>query len=284
MPTESLAGRRARAALSALPPDRDRDADVIVHGPVTVWDTLAALHPDLDPDQLLATHIARGWRLICPGDDDWPTSLPPAGPAPIALWARGHSDLTALTARAVAITGSRNPTPDGIAAATRLATDLAHTAPPVTVAAPMLRGIAHAALTAAAAHGPTLAILTTPQLTNRTPAPGLIAVVAETGLVLTDAPPLWTPPTPRTPVDRYRHTTARINLLATLTHATLCLECTSTDNTIRTARVALSLGRPVLTTPTSGRNADTTQDLLRGGVAFPVTTAADIATHLPPTP
>ncbi|OHV23970.1 SMF family protein [Parafrankia soli] len=274
MSTGSDAQRHARAALTALPLDRARDADVVVRGPVTVWDTIAATHPDLDPDQLLAIHTLSGWRLICPGDDEWPTSLTLTGPAPLALWAHGAGHLAALTARAVAVTGNRSATPQGLTDATRLARDLATASPPVTVTATVSRGIARAALTAAVPHAPTLAILTGLLTTDRAPQPELLAAVAATGLVLSDAPPLRASPSPDTR-DRSRRNTARHRLLATLTHTTLVCESAPGGAGVAVARAARTLGRPVLALP------DSAQDLLRGGLAHPAATAADITAHLP---
>ncbi|ABW16074.1 SMF family protein [Parafrankia sp. EAN1pec] len=273
--------RRAVAALTALPPDRARTATVRTLGPLRVWETFAGMRPGLDPDQLLDAHAALGWRLICPGDHDWPTSLTPAGPAPLALWAHGHGHLAVLAARAVAVTGNRSATPAGLSTAARLAHDLATASPPVTVTATLSRGIARAALTAAVPHAPTLAILVGDLLTDRAPHPELLAAVAATGLVVSEIPPLWEPATPPTTRDRGRRNTARARLLATLTQATLVLESAPGGAGIATARAARALGRPLLTIPTLGGNGDAARALLRGRLASPVTTAADITAHLP---
>ncbi|WP_035752964.1 DNA-processing protein DprA [Parafrankia discariae] len=273
--------RRAMAALTALPPDRTRTATVRTLGPVRVWETFAGTCPGLDPDQLLDAHTALGWRLICPGDHDWPTSLTPAGPAPLALWAHGHGHLATLATRALAVTGNRSATPESLTTAARLAHDLATTSPPVTVTATASRGIARAALTAAAPHAPTLAILVGDLLTDRAPQPELLAAVAATGLVLSEIPPLWAPATPPTTRDRGRRNTARARLLATLTQATLVLESTPGGAGIATARAARALGRPLLALPTYLHGGEAAHYLLLDRLASPVTTAADITTHLP---
>lgn len=274
--------RRALAALTALPPDRARTATVRTLGPIRVWETFAGMCPGLDPDQLLDAHAALGWRLICPGDHDWPTSLTPAGPAPLALWAHGHGHLATLADRALAVTGNRSATPESLNTASRLAHDLATTSPPVTVTAALSRGIARAALSAAVPHAPTIAILVGDLLTDRAPQPELLAAVAATGLVVSEIPPLWAPAAPPTTRDRGRRNTARARLLATLTQATLVLESTPGGAGIATARAARALGRPVLTTPTPTGDGDAAYDLLRDRLASPVTRIDDITAHLPP--
>ncbi|MCK9930696.1 DNA-processing protein DprA [Frankia sp. Mgl5] len=80
--------------------------------------------------------------------------------------------------------------------------------------------------------------------------------------------------------DRSRRNTARHRLLATLTHTTLVCESAPGGAGIAVAQAARTLGRPVLALPRPG-NSDSAQELLRGGLAHPATTAADITAHLP---
>lgn len=61
----------------------------------------------------------------------------------------------------------------------------------------------------------------------------------------------------------------------------MVLESTPGGAGIATARAARALGRPLLAVPAHTSGDEATQYLLRDRLASPVTTAADIATHLP---
>ena len=56
----------------------------------------------------LAAIFRSGIRLVCPGDDEWPSRLDDLGDdTPIALWARGAARLGEAAGRSVSIIGSR---------------------------------------------------------------------------------------------------------------------------------------------------------------------------------
>jgi DNA processing protein len=67
----------------------------------------ASRFPDLDPAALLTGYERDGWRLVCPGQDEWPAGLAgldtvataQAGGGPPALWVRGAGDLASVTGR-----------------------------------------------------------------------------------------------------------------------------------------------------------------------------------------
>ena len=54
------------------------------------------------------------FRLVCPGDTEWPAGLDGLGDsAPLALWVTGSADLAMACRRSVAVTGSRAATAYG---------------------------------------------------------------------------------------------------------------------------------------------------------------------------
>ncbi len=74
----------------------------------------------------LAAWQDSGFRLIVPGDDEWPTQLDDLGDArPLVLWVRGTADLRLACVNSVAIVGSRAATGYGQHVAIELAAVLA---------------------------------------------------------------------------------------------------------------------------------------------------------------
>jgi DNA processing protein len=74
----------------------------------------------------LAAWQAGGYRLIVPGDDEWPTQLDDLGDTrPLLLWVRGTADLRLTCVNSVAIVGSRAATGYGQHVAIEMAAVLA---------------------------------------------------------------------------------------------------------------------------------------------------------------
>ena len=97
-----------------------------------------------------------GTALVTIGDPRYPQCLREIFDPPVVLFARGRVEL--LTSIAVAVVGTRRPTPYGIAVAERLSADLAHAS--VTIVSGMARGIDTSAHKGAlAAGGDTIAVL-----------------------------------------------------------------------------------------------------------------------------
>lgn len=269
----SPAERCARAVLTLFPRDSALHAGGAEAG---VRDLRTRL--DIDPDDLLAAHTAAGWRLLCPGDDEWPTALTRSGLAPVALWARGNGHLTSLTARSVAVTGTRAPSPHGARHTGLLAHGVVTATPPVTVMATAGSGVGVQALAAAAPDGPTVAVLAPTSLSRH---PGLLEMVMAHGVLLSDAPPLG----PSAHDAPQRRLAMRTALLAALASALLVVEAEQTGSVMEAARVAHRQGRMVMAVPPED-HADLSRysgcgQLLRGAVAIPVTTATAITSHLP---
>jgi len=97
-----------------------------------------------------------GAELVTIGDPRYPQLLRDIFDPPIVLFARGRVDL--LGSIAVAVVGTRRPTPYGLAVAERLAADLAHAG--LAVVSGLARGIDSASHKGAlAAGGDTVAVL-----------------------------------------------------------------------------------------------------------------------------
>ncbi|TCJ36545.1 DNA-processing protein DprA [Parafrankia sp. BMG5.11] len=274
--------RRARAALTLLPPDRVRDTAVHTGGADAVRRPLSA-GSDVDPDDLLAAHTAAGWRLLCPGDDEWPAALAPARGMPIALWARGDGHLAALTARSVTVTGTRSPSAHGVDHARRLTCGLVTAAPPVTVTAAVSAGIGLRALVGAAPHGPTIALLTSSAPACLARYGSLLGVVASRGVVLSVTPPLA--PAPPGTGEPGRRLATRMTLLGALSPALLVVEAETAGQAMTLARAAHGRGRLVMAVPAghrlTARHHGGCHQLLHGGLAIPAVTVDDITARLP---
>jgi DNA processing protein len=97
-----------------------------------------------------------GAAIVTLGDPRYPQLLREIFDPPVLLFARGRVEL--LPSLAVAVVGTRRPTPYGLAVAERLAGDLAHAG--LTIASGMARGVDTAAHKGAlAAGGDTVAVL-----------------------------------------------------------------------------------------------------------------------------
>ncbi len=283
------AERRARVALSMIAqPGSGLYRAAGQRGPVAVWAGLAPRFPAVDPGSVLAGHRRDGWRLVCPGDEEWPPGLADLDAAgtgtagggtvasgPLALWVRGAGHLAHATAHSVAITGTRAATDYGERVADLLAGDLAGWGWSVVAAAGY--GIDAAALRAAARTStPVVAVLAsaTDRRTHRT----LLADVERTGVVVSETPP-------DAPATRLRFA-ARRRLLAGLARGVVVVEAGLRSGALGSADAAARLGRPVMVVPgpvTSATSAGCHR-LLRGHPSTRlVTTGRDIADelHLP---
>src|SRR6058998_678326 len=206
-----------------------------------------------------------------PGDPRYPVLLG-AIPAPPALFARGAlSDDDAL---ALAIVGSRRPTPYGLAVAERLAADLA--ARGVTVVSGLARGIDSAAHRGALrAGGRTIAVLGSgvdviyPPENRR-----LAAQIEGSGSVVSQFAP-GTPPLAH-------HFPLRNRVIAGLSLGVVVVEAAERSGALITARLAAEFGREVMAVPgpvtsPASRGAHA---LIRDGAAL-VERGEDVIAELP---
>ncbi len=208
-----------------------------------------------DTWQWLQTDTATGVTraVITLGDADYPASLLDIPDPPLMLYALGQTaHLQQLkTEHALAMVGSRNPTPQGTANAREFARSLA--ASGLTIASGLALGVDGAAhegalLGAAAGSLATIAVVGTgldrvyPK-THR----DLAHQITQRGLILSEYP-LGTPPlAPNFP--------RRNRLISGLSQATLVVEATLQSGSLITAKQALEQGRDVMAIPGSIHSA-----------------------------
>lgn len=258
----------ARLALSALvePGLWSVHEAVATHGAEEVWAhlregrALGALTPalvegararagkhDVERDQ--ARLVAAGGRLLCPGDEQWPTarltwqrvSAQLAAP-PLALQVRGPLALADTVERSVAVVGARAATAYGEHVATELALGAADRG--VTVVSGGAYGVDGAAHRGALSGraGATLAVLACgvdvayPRGNDR-----LLTRVAAEGLLVSEHPAGTAPTRSRFLV--------RNRLIAALTRGTVVVEAALRSGSLSTAGRARDLLRPVMAVP-----------------------------------
>lgn len=191
--------------------------------------------------------------VITLGDADYPASLLDIPDPPLMLYAMGQTDhMQQLKAEhALAIVGSRNPTPQGAANAREFARSLA--ASGLTIVSGLALGVDGAAhegalLGATASRLATIAIVGT-GLDRVYPRQhrDLAHQIAQRGLILSEYP-LGTPPlAPNFP--------RRNRLISGLSHATLVVEAALQSGSLITAKQALEQGRDVMAIPGSIHSA-----------------------------
>ncbi|WP_229382377.1 DNA-processing protein DprA [Microbacterium schleiferi] len=221
-------------------------------------------------------------RILTPGTPGWPEGLSDLGVlAPVALWVKGDAGLlTSSLGSRVTMVGARAATGYGEHVATELAADLAQL-PRVILSggAYGIDGAAHSAALAVRA-GSTVAVLAS-GLDRYYPAghQELLARVANTGAVISEAPPGAAP-------TRWRFL-QRGRLLAALSASTIVVEAGYRSGSLHTAAEAHRLGRPVGAVPgpiTSAASAGCHR-LLHDQMATVITSTGDItALTDPPAP
>src|SRR5665213_2546869 len=180
-----------------------------------------------------------GARLISIQDTSYPRRLREIFEPPLLLFAIGNAEL--MASHSVAVVGTRRPTPYGVAAAERLAGDLARAG--LTITSGMARGIDTAAHKAAlAAEGSTIAVLGCgvdviyPSENKR-----LAAEIEAKGLVVSEFPMGATAFPQNFPI--------RNRIISGLSCGLLVVEGAQYSGSAITARLALDQGREVFAVP-----------------------------------
>lgn len=233
----------------------------------------------LDLDRGRAAEGAAGVRFVVPGDEEWPTGLDDLagldpvqrrGGVPVGLWVRGPGHLASLTARSVAVVGSRAATAYGNGVAADLGADLADAG--VTVVSGGAFGIDAAAHRGAlAVGGPSIGVVANGVDVAYPPGNARIfeALVAR-HLVVSELPPGSHP-------TRVRFL-ARNRLIAAMSGGTVVVEAAVRSGARNTAGWAAALSRPLMAVPGPVHSAASVGPhlMVRSGQAVLVTRAAEV--------
>ncbi len=275
-----VSGHRNPAWMLARPSAADGQAPGITLTPAAVdraVECWRARLGDLPPEARLAAWERSGYRLVCPGDAEWPTQLDDlAGARPVVLWLRGTADLRFACLRSVSVVGSRAATAYGTHVGTELAADLAGLG--WTVISGGAFGIDACAHRGALMAGGCTAAVLASGLTFGYPKghAELFGAVERTGVMVSECPPERAPTRPGFLV--------RNRVIAALSRGTVVVEAALRSGALNTARHAGELNRPVMAVPgpvTSEQSAGC-HELIRESAATCVTGAGDVVEFVAP--
>ena len=203
------------------------------------YDKLISSLRRINGDQVLAEIDKHQARLLTPIDADWPNQLNDLAAPPIALIVKGN--VIALNQKSLAIVGTRNPTSYGARIAGDFAAGFADREwAIVSGGAYGIDSFAHKG--ALIAEGVTVAVIASGIDINY-PAGNtrLFAEICETGAMVTEFMPGQ-----RALPHRFL---TRNRLIAALSKATLVVEAAFRSGSLRTARDAAEIFRPVMAIP-----------------------------------
>ncbi|KGA19835.1 hypothetical protein GM50_4085 [freshwater metagenome] len=200
--------------------------------------TLSQIHPG-GADELVTLIDNAGGSFLTPEDLGWPAQLNDLAAMPIGLIVKGRVEC--LSQRSIAIVGTRNPTPYGA----RIASDFAagFVDREWLIVSGGAYGIdTHAHKGALIAEGVTIAVIASGIDINY-PAGNerLFSEIAELGAIVSEVMP-GTPAFPSRFLTRNR-------IIAALSKSTLVVEAAFRSGSLRTARDAAELLRPVMAIP-----------------------------------
>lgn len=228
-----------------------------------------------DPLRRFAAAGPSARRVLLPGDRRWPAALGGLERPPLALWWCGRGSLWSLLAgrQAVAVVGTRRPSPHGIAMARSIGSALAQGGwPVVSGLAEGIDGAVHAGCLAAG--GSPVAVLGTPldRVYPRHHA-GLQASVERQGLLVSEQPP-------GAAVHR-SHFAGRNRLLVAFAAAVVVVECPAESGALHSASQAWQQGLPLWVVPAdAGRASALGSNRLLARGAAPLLTPEDLLTSL----
>ncbi len=233
---------------------------------------VASVRGIVGQEQSTRVAISRGYRLLMRGDPEYPESLMGLSHGPPFLWLAGNSAI--LGARAVAVIGTRRPSPEARTIAYNVGYSLA--AAGYVVVSGMAYGIdAESHKGALDAGGLTVAVLGSgllrvyPAIHNK-----LSSRIQQSGAVISEFP-LESGPQPG-------HFPRRNRIISGLCDATVVVEAYEKGGALITARLALDQNHDVYAFPGSSTNpaASGTNRLIQSGEAQLVLSAGEIIAEL----
>ena len=192
-------------------------------------------------EEVLAEIAKAGAFLLTPEDVDWPVSLNDLAAPPIALLIKGQREYLPNLINSISIVGTRNPTPYGRRIAEDFGAGVAdHEWADVSGGAIGIDAAAHNGCLVG--EGVTVAILGGGFNKNYPAAhEKLFAEISESGLLISEV-------MPDVPAIPHRFLT-RNRLIAALSKATIVVEAAFRSGSLRTARDAAEIFRPVMAVP-----------------------------------
>ena len=272
-----LARRAPAAAWAAVAADRAVDDPIVLaacgrdHRQVRqVW---ARVAKRIDPETQMQRAERAGIAVRLLGRDGYPPELAADAEAPAVCFVMGDATKLAGPAR-VAIIGTRSATAPGLELARRLGHDLA--AAGVSIVSGLARGIdaaAHRGAVAAAAAPPIGVVGSGLDVVYPTGNAKVWAAVAESGVLLSEAPPGAPPSAWRFP--------ARNRLIACLADIVVVVESRASGGSMLTVKEAILRGRQVMAVPggVSSAASEGTNQLIYDGCC-PVRDALDVLVAL----
>lgn len=180
-----------------------------------------------------------GARLLVAGTADYPPALAELPDPPPILWLRGDAGL--LRRPAVGVVGGRNASALGLRLAEGLAAELGQAGVPVVSG--LARGVDGAAHSGALPYGTTAVLAGGVDVVYPPEHADLAAKIAETGALLSEAPPGLEP--------QARHFPRRNRVIAGLSRVVVVIEAALRSGSLITAQCALDQGREVGAAPGS---------------------------------
>jgi DNA processing protein len=224
---------------------------------------------DVERDLQIGERFAA--RVVCPGDEEWPTGLDDIERPPYCLWVRGPVDLGEACRRSAAVVGARSATAYGEAVAADLAAGLGQRR--FTVVSGAAFGIDAAAHRGALAVEATTVAVLASGVERPYPAAhaALIARIAETGAVVSEVAPGSAP-------TKWRFL-RRNRLIASMSRGTVVVEAGLRSGSLNTARSAERYSRVVAAVPgpVTSMMSSGCHQAIRDGLAVLVTDAAEAA-------
>jgi len=195
----------------------------------------------LRPEDLNAELRKSEAEFISPTDLDWPVSLMDLSSPPIGLVIKGNRELLGCLDKSISIVGSRRPTEYGLAVSNKLASDSA--AAKVVVISGGAYGIDTAAHNGAVGAGGGSVAVLAGGFNHLYPTENkkLFSQITNKGLLISEVMP-----SVKSQPSRFL---IRNRLIAALSKATVVVEAEFVSGSIRTARDAAEIFRPVFAIP-----------------------------------